>query len=93
MMQRSCLACNSFGTVFDPWHSLCPVCEGSGTVDAKASRADALADAESLRGNTVLDGVAVDLYEELINWNYTDARGAARAAFRAVPALRGDGGA
>jgi hypothetical protein len=57
---RECLACEGTGYLKLPvcWgicecgHGgiICPVCLGSGRVDSKASRADAIADAETLRG-------------------------------------------
>ena len=96
-------------------HGPCPVCAGSGRVDAKASRADAVADAETLtalanymdlhdwRGNdgrfgsrtayfareARLSGESVITNLDGDYWPPQYAREAARAAFRAVPGLRG----
>jgi hypothetical protein len=96
----------------------CPVCAGRGTVDALASRADAMADAGTLRevasyvaggwgrpwqkriakyvgnacGNTRKD-VDIWNWSGCLRWDdpaYTMGVYCARAAFRAVPGLRGE---
>lgn len=96
---RPCLACEGRGWLAcrrdEPgWRLVkdCPVCLGSGRVEAKPSVRDALADAETLRANNYLDGVSSDCLRTPMSalWSYIDARGSARAAFRAVPGLRGE---
>lgn len=109
--QRTCQACGGSGQAlakhldFDcPYHT-CPVCAGRGTVDAKASREDALADAATIdafvvasratRGAKYEFGLAIsdaDFYGRRAHkaWNPHSAAVAARAAFRACPMLRGE---
>ena len=81
----------------------CPVCAGRGTVDARASREDAAADGATLlkvsheigdRFKIAREVVWASHYGYCINegiWNERAywALMAARAAFRAVPGLRG----
>jgi hypothetical protein len=77
----------------------CPVCLGSGRVEDRIPASDAVADAETLRlvadGKvaTLLRGAENGRRSVAIEYAYHGqgvAKGAARAAFRAVPGLRGD---
>lgn len=109
---RECRACGGTGCESGRAHGLpvhscpvCPVCLGTGTVEAKPSVRDAMADAEALHltaGNydTLTAGRAGLLSvseEHQGDPFYVDtenrvwrAREAARAAFRAIPALGGE---
>jgi hypothetical protein len=75
----------------------CPVCAGSGQVEAKPGVRDAVADAETLTENVDLRRIALAFRDVLIAreqglpwFGARGARQAARAAFRAVPGLRGE---
>lgn len=123
-LQRTCGGCGGSGSVYvwEGWSDACPVCNGTGKVDAKASRQDALADAESLlrwaesQPSTIDDfdwrlkdestaavTAILRVPERHVSWPDDIWRGtnsaeilgetyelAARAAFRAVPGLRGE---
>ena len=68
----------------------CPVCLGAGRISDRMPVADAMADAETLRlVATTLDPALVDWLDTWVG-DPDGANAAARAAFRAVPALRGD---
>lgn len=96
---RECLGC--LGKHVSVVHD-CPVCLGTGRVEAKPSVRDAVADAEALLSVVIRGGRARKPYRDL--WyagmdvaeavaGYRDFGAtvpkAARAAFRAVPGLRG----
>jgi hypothetical protein len=79
----------------------CPICLGSGQVEAKPSVRDAEADAETLRGmthtkpatNMTRQGIAragLGIAFETVHDGPALVQNAARAAFRAVPGLRGE---
>lgn len=88
---HKCDACGGTGGgTYDARNPPCPVCLGSGTISDRMPVADAVADAETLRANNYLDGVSSDCLRAPMStlWSYIDARGSARAAFRAVPGLR-----
>jgi hypothetical protein len=107
---RECGACGGDGyqRYYEfPGTKLCPVCAGSGRVDAGASRADAVADAGSLERsilaeapNSLLAEILSDGCEAFLAFadgldpdgmRYATRR-SVRAAFRAVPGLRGEQG-
>lgn len=107
--QRTCLGCGGVGgsMLHDPWYRVrCLVCWGRGTVDARPSMRDAVADAETLHelaseihsvhyGRTTIAKArrygrrAIRTLEDMLDSGPMYAAAAARAAFRAVPGLRG----
>jgi hypothetical protein len=107
--QRMCLGCQGQGHIIDPATAhcaqgcgramdTCGVCDGSGLVDARASREDALCDAETLRGalggylavNRDRADVGIGIQQGLPWFASRGASRVARAAFRAIPALKGE---
>lgn len=93
---HECAACGGSGSEWDgDIDYVCPVCLGAGRISDKMSVRDAVADAETL-GTEIAEasylvrtlGLLHKRTGELAAVLY--ARGAARAAFRAVPGLRGD---
>ena len=96
-----CAACGGSGLVpryFEGQQYMCPVCLGAGSISDKMPARDAVADADTLTSCLIAYGNAWKA-RALLNWttwplnsaviDYYDAIHAARAAFRAVPGLRG----